>query len=152
VAFSPAGDAVAVAHYNSPWITVFPWVDGATGTKYANPVGLAFDDSYAYSVAFSPDGAFIAIVNLLYSPYIWVYPWSPSTGFGTKVSNPATSLAGANAVAFSPDGDAIAVAEGGAGDRIAAYAWSSSGFGARYSAPGTLPANTTYVVAFGESA
>lgn len=32
---------------------------------------------------------------------------------------------------------------------ISAYPWSSSGFGTKYSDPGTLPTNTGYGVAFG---
>jgi hypothetical protein len=43
VAFSPAGDAIAVAHNDSPFITAYPWGNGGFGTKYANPATLPTD-------------------------------------------------------------------------------------------------------------
>jgi hypothetical protein len=97
VAFSPSGDAIAVAHGTSPYISVYPWSNGF-GTKYANPGTLP--NGTGYGVAFSPSGNAIAVAHLN-SPYVSAYPWS--SGFGTKYANPGTLPNGTGyGVAFSP--------------------------------------------------
>ena len=93
----PYSGDIAVAHFTSPRISVYPWSFGF-GTKYSNPATLP--TGTGLNVAFSPDGADIAIVELN-SPFVSVYPWS--SGFGTKYSNPATLPTGFGiSVAFSP--------------------------------------------------
>jgi hypothetical protein len=70
------------------------------------------------------------------SALISAYPWSSSSGFGTKFTSP-TSAPGADrstAVSFSPQGDAIALSFN-ASPTISAYQWSSSGFGTKFSDP-----------------
>jgi hypothetical protein len=52
-----------------------------------------------------------------------------------------------NAVAFSRAGDAIAIAHANT-PFISAYPWSVSGFGTKFSDPGTLPPATARGVAF----
>lgn len=50
-------------------------------------------------------GAFTSVIALAHStsPYISAYPWSSTSGFGTKYANPATTPTGlATGVAFSP--------------------------------------------------
>jgi hypothetical protein len=39
-AFSPSGDAIAVAHHGSPFVTAYPWSGSGFGTKFANPATL----------------------------------------------------------------------------------------------------------------
>jgi hypothetical protein len=51
-AFSPSGNAIAVAHFSSPFISTYPWSAGF-GTKYANPATLP--GAYGYSTEFSPN-------------------------------------------------------------------------------------------------
>ena len=76
--------AIAVAHFTSPYISVYPWSAGF-GTKYANPSTLP--TGLGLGVAFNPTDTAIAVAYDV-SPFISVYPWS--TGFGTKYANPAT--------------------------------------------------------------
>ena len=135
---------VAIAHYDSPYISVYPWETGTGfGTKFANPSTLP---NIVKAVAFSPDGANIAVVGA-YSPYVYVYPWS-SDGFGTKYSDPSTLPAGSSmSVAFSPDGANLAVGHQTA-PRITVYPWSSSGFGTKYTDPSSALAGTGQGVAW----
>lgn len=79
------------------------------------------------------------------SPYVSVYPWS--SGFGTKVADPGTAVAGNGVgVAFSPSGNDIAIAHT-TSPYISTYPW-SSGFGTKYSDPGTAVAGQGNGVAF----
>jgi hypothetical protein len=134
IAFSPAGDAVAIAHNTSPFVTVYPWSGAGFGTKFANPATLPV--SNGFSVAFSPAGDAIAVTNGS-SPAITAYPWSGS-GFGTKYSNPATLPTAAVSLAFSPNGDTLGVADAGS-PYIRAYPWNgTTGFGTAYANPATL--------------
>jgi hypothetical protein len=135
VAFSPSGDAIAVSHGSSPYISVYPW-SSATGfgTKYSNP--SSSPGSAGNNVTFSPSGDAIAVTTSS-SPYISAYQWSSASGFGTKYSDPSTIPGAAGGgVAFSPLGNAIAVAGGGQPPYILAYPWTySSGFGTKYTNP-----------------
>jgi hypothetical protein len=40
VAFSPVGDAIAVAHGHSRYVSAYPWNGSGFGTKFANPATL----------------------------------------------------------------------------------------------------------------
>ena len=73
VAFSPGGDAIAVAHTSSPFITVYPWSSSGFGAKYTNPATLPA--SIGYGVAFSPGGETIAVAHDN-PPIVSVYRWS----------------------------------------------------------------------------
>ncbi len=73
------------------------------------------------------------------SPYIYVYPFDSTTGFGAKYADPASALVGsAGKVAWNPTGTAITI-QTYASPYINTYAWSRSGFGTKYSNPATLP-------------
>ena len=100
VAFSPAGNAIAVGHVGSPRISAYPWSGAGFGTKYANPATVPTGDGNG--VAFSPAGDAIAVAHSS-SPGVSAYPWNVSTGFGVKYANPAVlPVTGGNGVAFSP--------------------------------------------------
>jgi hypothetical protein len=45
VNFSPSGEAIAVAHGTTPFVTAYPWSSGF-GTKYANPATLPSNNGY----------------------------------------------------------------------------------------------------------
>ena len=83
------------------------------------------------------------------TPFISVYPWNVSTGFGAKYTNPATLPTGTGTgVDFSPTGNAIAVANFNTTPFISVYPWGGSGFGTKYSNPATLPTGNGRGVAF----
>jgi hypothetical protein len=74
VAFSPSGDAIAVAHDGTPYITAYPWSAAGFGVKYTNPATLP--TSNGRGVAFSPSGDAIAVAHDG-SPFITAYPFNP---------------------------------------------------------------------------
>ena len=90
---------------------------------------------------------FIAVAHTT-SPFISAYPWSSSTGFGAKFTDPATLPPDTgNGVAFTPAGNAVAVAHN-TSPNVSVYPWSGSGFGAKFANPATLPTNNGFGVAF----
>ena len=71
------------------------------------------------------------------------YPWSATSGYGTKFSQPSNFATTSTVYkcAFNHDGTAIAVSHR-TSPFISVYAWSSSsGFGTRYANPSVLPAS-----------
>ena len=96
----------------------------------------------------SGTGNTIAIAHAS-SPFVSAYPWSSSTGFGTKYADPSTAIPNTGwAVAFHPSGDAIAIAHDSS-PFVSAYPWSNStGFGTKYADPSTLPTGNGNGVAF----
>jgi hypothetical protein len=105
VAFSPAGDALAVSGSNttlttSRYLGVFLWsVSGGFvygSVKYPSilPSGIC------EGVAFSPDGNAIAVAHRN-SPYVTAYQWTGSD-FGSKFVSPTTIPNTALSVTFGP--------------------------------------------------
>jgi len=102
--FSPDGIYLAVAHNNSPYITIYKR-SGDTFTKLGNPVNLPAGD--AYGCKFSPDGIYLAVAHKN-SPYITIYKRSGDTF--TKLDNPASLPAGWGLnVTWTPDSVYLAV-------------------------------------------
>lgn len=133
VAFRPQNDAIVVAHATSPYTTAYPWSSSGFGTKYNDP-GTAVA-GIGYATWFTPTGSDVAISHAT-SPFVSVYSWS--SGFGTKYGNPANVPPNSGTgVAFTRAGTTIAVASQTTSPYVAAYAWSSSGFGTKYADPGT---------------
>lgn len=104
-------------------------------------------------VAFNPAGNTVAAYSAGgATPYVWAYPFSDSTGFGTKYANPAslptsggTSPGLPTGITFNPSGSVIAM--GGVDSPfIHAYPW-SSGFGTKYASTAGL-ADATLSVKF----
>jgi hypothetical protein len=50
VAFNPSGNAIAVAHTSTPFVTAYPWSGSGFGTKYTDPATLP--GSFGTGVAF----------------------------------------------------------------------------------------------------
>ena len=146
MAFNPASTVLAMATFNSPYITAYAWSGLGFGARYSNPATLP--TGFARGVAFSPANDVVAVAHAT-TPFITAYPWSDSTGFGAKYANPATlPVTQGLDVAFNPAGDAIAVAHSGT-PFISVYPWNvSTGFGTKYANPATLPGTTGQSVAF----
>lgn len=147
VAFSPSGDAIAVAHYLKPNITAYSWSSAGFGSKYANPAVLPTNqnDWRAGSVKWSPSGNVI-IVGLY--PGV-AYQWSSVSGFGTRLNDPSNSSVNQRGMTFNPAGDCIAFT----GDRtLEIWRWTdATGFGTKFSQPSVTPLNNTYDIAFSPS-
>lgn len=131
--FAPSNDSIVVGHSTSPNVTAYPWSSSGFGTKYGDP-GTP-PASTGYAVAFTPTGSALAIGHST-TPFISVYPWS--AGFGTRYNSPAVVPPNSGVgVSFSKAGDAVVVAATTTSPFVAAYQWSSSGFGTKYGDPGT---------------
>ena len=136
---------VGIVHTTSPYVSIYPFSSLGFGAKISDPGTLPAGQSNG--IDFSPNGKFVAVAHNT-TPYISVYPWSGS-GFGSKVSDPAVLLPSAAGVAgqkvrFSNAGNVVALSNGaGTPNALYVYAWSSSGFGSKYSDPGTTIAITS---------
>ena len=87
-------------------------------------------------------------VGHLTSPYITAYPWSNSSGFGTKFPNPSSLPSNdCYSVCFSPDGSYLAVGTTG-WPYIEIYPWSAGGFGTKISNPASVPMSSINGIVF----
>jgi hypothetical protein len=151
--FSPSGGALAIQYNNvvgqigsgPSSLVAYTWTGSGYGLKYTDPSPAPQCGSTGgiggggnTDVTFSRDGAYVAATTDQ-SPYIYVYGWSDSTGFGAKKANPSTGIPnqGSQCV-FNNAGTAIAVAHLRF-PFLSVYPWSSSGFGAKYSNPSFIP-------------
>jgi hypothetical protein len=136
VSFNNAGTAIAVAHTNSPFISVYEWSDATGfGAKYPNPSILP--PASGRYVTFNPNDTSIAVAHDN-APGVSVYQWSNSTGFGSRYPNPSPAPTGSSrTVKFNSTGTVIAFAATSIdGFGLFVYPWSNStGFGSRYSNP-----------------
>ena len=102
--WSSDGTYLAVAHQNSPYITIYKR-SGDALTKLANPSSLP--SNTCFSVDFSSDDTYLA-VGSDNAPYILIYKRSGDTF--TKLANPSSLPANsANTVDFSSDDTYLAV-------------------------------------------
>jgi hypothetical protein len=113
--------------------------------QQAQPSG----NPYALGSNFSSSGNFIMMTSgyAFSGAYLHVYPFSTSTGFGTKYTNPVTnnvaSTTSSNSVA-STYGDTAIAYDTDASPWVYAYAFSeSSGFGTKYSDPPVIFTGTS---------
>jgi hypothetical protein len=127
----------------SPFVFAYPVTSAGFGTKYANPASAL--NSPVYSTKFSADGASVATVNNG-TPAVNAYQWG--AGFGTKYANPAVLPPYGYSMDFSSTSNAIATGQKTASPYTSVYQWSTSGFGAKYSDPGTAP-GVAATVSFG---
>ncbi len=99
---------------------------------------------------FISDALYLA-VGTQSSPYIQAYAFNSVTGYGTRYSNPSSSLSFyGQDVEFNNSRDVLFAADYSS-PRVAAYQWSPSGFGTKYSNPSTLPTGTGNGVSVNDS-
>ena len=131
---------IAVTHFGSPYVSVYPWTTGVGfGSKYANPAvlpGSGFVTAEGVSFQYNPPNSFIAVVSET-SPYVFVYPWTTGVGFGSKMADPATLPPDpGTSVAF---GNIVLAVTTASSPYVSVYQWSALGFGSKYANPVTLP-------------
>lgn len=132
IRFSPSYNMVFVAFGS---LEAVKFSASGFGTKFSRPTWPSGFNG-AYDMVLDPSGSNIIIVGggpVGTGPYIIAYPWSSTTGFGTKYANPASFRTNDNywGVAINPTGNAI-IASNNVSPVFDAYAWSSSGFGVKY--------------------
>lgn len=127
--------------YSSSTMHSYAWSSGF-GTKYAAPSPSTSVNGLTLNKASNVVGFATGS-----SPYFGAFTYTVGTGFGTKYADPATTWGFyGQGVGWNSDGTVF----GGAGSGSpysGAIAW-SAGFGTKYADPATLPAGTTYSIAF----
>lgn len=136
-----------------PAIRVYPFDGNGFGAAVADPVSYSplSGSRTNPSCAFSPDDS-VVVAAYSNSPYIEAWEWT-GTGFGARFSNPATMPTDSlgDGIAWSPDGSVIASVSSNNSvyqpPSVAVYAWSSAGFGTKYTNPatGVTPSATSSV-------
>lgn len=145
VSFSPDGNYIAVAHNDSPRLTLLDHTTPgslslATTYTISAPAGDYFG---AYSVAFSPDGNYIA-VGMYASPRVVLLDHT-TPGSLTLADTDASVTGAAKGLSFSPDGSYLAVAH----STSPFFTLLNSGSGSlSFAAQYTLSANDAESVAF----
>ena len=94
--------------------------------------GISFGSGLAVTAP-APPSYYVSVASSN-SPSIFTYPWSSSSGFGTKFADPATVPdPDGTSVAFSPQGDVLALGHGYT--QFSVYRWSSNGYGTKFADP-----------------
>ena len=151
--------------YGTVGVSAYPWGDSTGfGTKYTEPTGMVGStNGSALCIDFNHTNTVVAIghYSTVTTEMFYAYPWSDSTGFGTKYTN-ATAPNYPLGVSFNPTSTAISFAHLTT-PFISTYPWdNTTGFGTKYANPATLPGGlggsvtfspdgATIVVGFGVS-
>lgn len=145
IAWSPNKGALASTHFDSPLATAVAW-DAGYGTKYTNP-STAIGGSSAQGIAFHPNGNYLAVGSNS-TPYLQVYDWSDSTGWGSRRSNSWNPNSLVNYLTWHPDGGwLIAITQNS--QRWHAVKWTGSSLTTRYETPDSFyPQGTAYKTSF----
>ena len=96
VDFHPSGNFVAANYINdTAKLEVWNWSNGF-GTKVANPATLPSWNQITAGLTFNTAGTALAVPNTSF-PYVYVYAFSTSSGFGTMYADPSTPPTAATA-------------------------------------------------------
>lgn len=118
----------------SPYVRGYAWSAGF-GSAFSAPATTV--GGSANAIRFNETGDTL-LVGSTASAYLHAYPWSNSTGWGTKYANMATlPTQSVTDVAWNTAGNVVLAAQNGATNGVIAYAW-SAGFGTKYANPATL--------------
>jgi hypothetical protein len=121
----------------APYLHAWEWSSSGFGAKYGGTSGATIAPSID---AVSPSTGAVATNQFRTSPFVKVFRFSKSTGWGTAYANPAIlpfDFAGKSQ--FSVDGNAIIVCGANASPYVRAYAWSdATGWGTAFANPSVL--------------
>lgn len=140
---NPIAMAAILTHNTSPYVTAYNWsYANGFGSKYSNPGTLPAGGG-KNGLTYNRSRSAVA-VGFAGSPWVNVYPWNRNSGWGSKYSDPNTlpdiSTSNTNGLSFSNDEKALCVAANNNSPYVWAYPWSNStGWGAKFANPGTLP-------------
>lgn len=151
IAFSPSSDAIAMAHANSPFLSVYQFSAAGFGNRYANAAGGVFTSTSTGGtnvqvVRFSPSGNHILFAE---GPNVHVIEWSSATGFGSRFTyvNPGEIIAATIRTAeWSTDGQFIFVGNS-SNSKIGALPFTGNGFGSLVVPSSPSNSGTPYALA-----
>lgn len=145
---------LGVAHtttspYGTTGFSAYPWNSSTGyGTKYTEPVGITLQSVAAGTcIDFNHTNTVVALghYSATVTDLAFAYPWSNSTGFGTKYTGISLATYPID-VSFNPTSTVVYFTNNSATPGYA-YPWSdATGFGTRYTNPGSLIG--TYSVTF----
>ena len=141
--WTPSIDAFLAINYTAPtYPQAWAWTPSAGfGTKYANG-SLLSSSAGCRAISLNGDGTLAATLTFTNLPNstIAIYPWSSSTGFGTRFANPTTLPDAPSAnpltISFNRVTNDLIVAKN-TSNFVTAYPVTSSGFGTKYADPST---------------
>lgn len=121
----------------------------ASADPTATPVSV-----FGRSCLFAETGTIVIIGSAGTSPNAAAWAWSDSTGFGTKFANPASEPPDSYGMGQTwqdyqngiQNGSIFFTAAGTNADRVSAWAFSSTGWGTKFTNPATLPTGSTFGV------
>lgn len=154
IAWNPVTKSLAVCNATSPYLEAYQFTKFGFGAKHSAPATTPARN--VVDLAFSPDGAWLLVGLTSFGAYqIMAYPWSEA-GFG---ASPFTANLGANvntvqSVCWHPSGDAVGVGingNSGAATMITIPFNASTGFGAQYADPASVPTGNIREVRFSPS-
>lgn len=147
VEWSPDGNVLFQGLNSTPFIRAYAWTEGVgVGTTYAAPAVLP--PSRATGMSLSRTGNYVAISYSDTSPWLNIYPFSFTGGWGTKIAAPQQPATTANwGVGWSEDNDYFVTSDSG---KSIGYNWSeTTGLGTRIpDATGTASVLITGVMNF----
>lgn len=127
-------------------LTAYNWNGTSYGTKFTDAASVPIGCNVLWCDV-SPKGDYV-IATCTSSPFVLAYSFNTSTGFGSKLTDPTTAVPSTNIVIgntnglctkFSKNGSQIGVTFPSS-PYIYTYSFSSSGIGAKYTDPSTIPA------------
>jgi WD40 repeat protein len=144
VAWHPDQNAIlfGLGYQDAPTMRAIKWTGTAWGTTYSQPASDPTSNVYSTAFSFDGDYAFSADSD---SPYIFAYPWTQASGFGTKKANPTTLPTDAVISIDTQEEQVVLALE--ASPYVSAYPFISS-WGTKYADPATLPTGLGLDVSF----
>lgn len=136
IAWLPNNSGVATAHSATPFTTTWNWNNSTGfGSRY-QPTSPGGTTQANYGIAATTKAI---IVGHYISPFLFAYPFTPGSGYGTAYSNPSTlPINDTRTVVFNADYSVVFVGTIASTTSVTinAYAWDdNTGFGTRYSNP-----------------
>lgn len=151
-AYHPERRAVLLYEQSStPSIRAYPLTDGsAIGSKYSDPVSLPPSILGSEKLMWHPSGDAVLAINTNASPFYYAYPFSLTSGFGAKFSDPVSLPTGSlNNTTIRNSGMTVLAGTNSQSPWIFAYRFDpATGFGTKYANPATLPSTTAFYAAF----
>jgi hypothetical protein len=128
--WGPNGNVLSFKPSSGSNLSAIAWnIASATpGSAYTNP---AQGPSGNEEIAWNYDQSTIFVGGAGSTPYVWAWPWSDATGFGTRYTAATAAGYTVNGISVSKRGASVAVTTNA--NNLEVYRWSNStGWGSKY--------------------